>query len=99
LASDISGDIHSDFGIYKDRILRTCHANFIRFRKPNTSRILALVQATIPEIDDWTCRTGHFLGETAKKAFENSRGDFMAVTRQIANTLSTQPVMYVYLSV
>jgi len=76
--------------MYKDRVLRTCHANFIRTRKPNTQRILALIQTAVPEIHDWSSRTGQFLNMTAKKAFENSRCDFMARTRKIAEAFSTQ---------
>src|SRR6202044_453676 len=86
------GEMHPDFAIFKDRVLRTCQANFIRIRKPSTKRVLALVQTIVPEINDWSGKTAIFLKETAKKAFENSRNDFMTATRKIAAAVKSQLV-------
>ena len=48
-----------------------------------------------PKISDWTSRTGMLLFETAKKAFENMRHDFMHESRKIADDIFVQIIEWV----
>ena len=69
---------------WKDIILKECHRNFLRFRKPSTDRIREMILTTIPAIKDTNTHPGIAVYDTAKKAFQNMRMDFMRATKDLA---------------
>jgi ribosomal protein S20 len=83
------------YAAYKQHLIKAMQANFIRFRSPGPKRITELVLKTIPEIENWDTRTGYryLLRNSALKAFDNMRADFMSGTREIAENVYKQIIM------
>lgn len=72
-------------------MLKQAHAHFLRFRKPATERIRELVIKTVPNVKDITYTIeGVQLYDTARKAFDNMRHDFMKGTRALTTTFEQQ---------
>jgi hypothetical protein len=82
-----------DYAAYKERLIKTMQANFIRFRSPGPKRLTELVQKTLPEVENWDTKLGYMLRNSALKAFDNMRADFMSCTREMAEKINTQLVM------
>jgi hypothetical protein len=85
--------LDEDYAAYKERLLKVMQANFIRFRSPGPKRLTELMRKTIPEIRNWDTKFGYMLRNSALKAFDNMRADFMSGTRQIAEKIDKQLVM------
>ena len=81
---------------WKNDLLKVYHANFLRYRKPSPERVRSLVKKTFFTVN-MTSADSLILYDTAKKAFENMRHDFMKETRKIAEAIEHQLMEYVLL--
>lgn len=89
----ISDQDEEMYAAYKQRLIKVIQANFVRFRSPGPKRVTELVMRTIPEITNWDTRSGYLLRNSALKAFDNMRADFMRETREIAENVDKQIIV------
>ena len=76
--------------LWKDKILKECHRLFIRHRKPSTEQLRNIIQMAIPELKDISTPAGVVVYDSAKKAFQNMRADFVKAARDIGDQVVAQ---------